>query len=255
MQIIYRISDGGYSKVKPAYVTKKNCFMHFLQVFKGYPITVIADNVCDETYSFLKSFISPIQIHRTSLNNAASFLYAVKFAMDNFPETEKVYFAEDDYVYTQNAPFIIFQGLDIADYTTGYDHPDKYINNGPNPLVAFGGEITRVVVSPDHHWKFTNSTCMTFATTVKLLKEDYPVYVKYCSSTHPHDFQMFTDLIQNRKRKLISALPAVSTHGETQWLASFVDWEFEMTKSLVMMKNQISAAEIHLALSSVNIKP
>lgn len=29
MKILYRISDGGYKKNKPSYVTKRDCFTHF----------------------------------------------------------------------------------------------------------------------------------------------------------------------------------------------------------------------------------
>ena len=153
---------------------------------------------------------------RTKLSNAGSFMYSVNFAINNFKDNDKVYFAEDDYVYTKDASNIIEEGLDIADYTTGYDHPDKYMNKnegGPNPFISSGGEVTRVIISKNHHWKLTNSTCMTFSTHVSTLKKDLPIYVKYCSTTHPYDFDMWCDLIRNNKRKLISSIPGVSTHG------------------------------------------
>ena len=57
MKIIYRISDGEHNKLKPYYVTKKNCFLHFMKVFEGYTIYVIADNVKDYTYSFLCKYL------------------------------------------------------------------------------------------------------------------------------------------------------------------------------------------------------
>jgi transaldolase len=40
------------------------------------------------------------------------------------------------------------EGLDISDYVSGYDHPDKYIDSdqgGDNPFIKDGGEITRVL--------------------------------------------------------------------------------------------------------------
>jgi hypothetical protein len=138
-----------------------------------------------------------------------------------FSDKDKVYFAEDDYIYTRNAPQIIEEGLSIAEYSSGYDHPDKYINysdGGPNPFISEGGELTS-------HWKNTNSCCMTFATTVKTLKRDYDVYMKYCSTTHPHDFEMFYEL--TKYSSLVSCIPSVSTHGENMWL---IDWEKEFEK-------------------------
>jgi hypothetical protein len=234
MKIIYRISDGGNPKLKPDYVTKKGCFLHFIKIFKGYDIYVVADNVSEETYNFLLSKIDCSKIVKTSLGNAKSFIYCIEFALNNFDETDKVYFAEDDYIYTKNAPRIIEEGLDISHYSSGYDHPDKYINHsegGPNPYISNGGEETRVLLTNSSHWKLTNSCCMTFATTIKTIKEDLEIYKKYCV-VHPLDFQMFSELIFYKKRKLVSAIPGVSTHGETKWLGKFIDWEKEVNSSL-----------------------
>jgi hypothetical protein len=54
MKVLYRFSDGGYNKIKPSYVSKRGCFLHFLQVFKNYDIYLFADNVKDETFQFFK---------------------------------------------------------------------------------------------------------------------------------------------------------------------------------------------------------
>jgi len=170
---------------------------------------------------------------QTSLGNARSFMFCVDFAIKTFKD--KVYFAEDDYVYTKNAPKLIEEGLDIAHYSSGYDHPDKYLNyseGGPNPFISNGGEETRVLVTKSCHWKLTNSCCMTFATTVRTISEDIEIFKKYCVQ-HPLDFQIFTELTRFKSRKLASCIPGVSTHGETAWLSKFVDWEKELSSSLL----------------------
>ena len=218
-------------KVKPQYVNPRNIFLHFLKVFAGYDIHVIADNINDDTYKFLCSHYNKDKIVRTFLSNSGAFLFAVNYAIKNFDASEYVYLAEDDYVYTKAAPRVIEEGLAIATYVSGYDHPDKYLNHnegGPNPFISEGGELTRVLLTNSSHWKLTNSCCMTFAAKVQTLKEDLDIYVKYCSRSPPNDFGMFCELIQQRGRKLVSALPSVSTHGETQWLAKLVDWEKEV---------------------------
>jgi len=227
MKILYRISDGGNKKNKPSYVTKRDCFIHFLKIFQGYDIYVFADNISAETYNFLVERISTDKIIQTSLNNGLSFMFAYQFALKHFNNEEKVYFAEDDYIYTENAPKIIEEGLDIADYSSGYDHPDKYINTnegGCNPFISNGGELTRVITTKSRHWKFTNSCCMTFASKVKTLKEDLLIFRKYCLTKSVFDFPIFSDL-RKKGRKLASCIPAVSTHGETEWLSKFIDWE------------------------------
>ena len=234
MKIIYRISDGGYNKIKPYYVTKKGIFQHFMKIFSEYDIYIVADNVSDETYNFLCSYIDSSKVFRTKLSNAGSFMYSVKLAINKFNDTTKVYFAEDDYIYTKNAPSIIEEGLDIGDYSSGYDHPDKYINHnegGPNPYIKDGGENTIVKISKNSHWKITNSCCMTFATRVITIKKDLDIYKKYCSGTHPHDFQIFIELKKYNNRNIVSCIPAVSTHGETANLSPFINWEQEFLQT------------------------
>jgi len=230
MKVIYRISDGGYNKIKPYYVTKRGIFLHFIKIFKNYDIYVVADNVSDETYTFLCEHIDSNKIMRTRLSNAGAFMFSVKFAIEKFNDNDKIYFAEDDYIYTKDAPKIIEEGLTIADYSSGYDHPDKYINHnegGPNPYISQGGEMTRVIISKSRHWKITNSFCMTFAVKLKTVKQDLDIYKKHCSTTHPYDFQMCLDLAQINGRRLISCIPGVSTHGETEQLSPFIDWSNE----------------------------
>ena len=110
-----------------------------------------------------------------------------------------------------------------ADYVTLYDHPDKYIN-GINPHVTDGGEETKVFLTDSCHWKFTNSTTMTFATTVKTLKDDIEIIRKWTLGTHPNDFEMFIEL-RNKGKSLVSPLPGYSTHGETAFLTPLINWE------------------------------
>jgi len=162
-------------------------------------------------------------------------MHCVDFALTKFTDNEKIYFAEDDYVYRKIAPTIIEEGLDLADYSSGYDHPDKYVNfseGGPNPFIEKGGEITRVVVSKNSHWKLTNSCCMTFATTLNVLKEDYEILKQFCCDKDPNDWCIFMNL-HEKKRSVISCIPAVSTHGEMQWISKFIDWDKEFIESLI----------------------
>lgn len=137
----------------------------------------------------------------------------------------------NDYLYTEDAADIIKEGLDISNYVSGYDHPDKYMNydeGGPNPYIKDGGELTRVVMTKNKHWKFTNSCCMTFATRVSTLEMDRDVYVKYCNGNNIADFGIFCELIQSRQRKLVSPIPSVSTHTETLFLARLINWEKQL---------------------------
>lgn len=223
-KVIYRISDPGPTTKLGK--TKCQIFHHFQRIFTDYEIHLIADNLKNETLSCLLKFKRVANVTHTNLYNSASFLFAVDYAIKNFRDDDKVYLAEDDYFYTLKAPLILGEGFGIADYVSGYDHPDKYVNgkNGGNPYVEDGGEMTRVVVTAHHHWKFTNSCCMTFGVLMKTMKEDLAIYKKYCAAPRPYDFAMFIALQKQNKRKIASPIPGVSTHGEAKFLTPFIDW-------------------------------
>ena len=109
-----------------------------------------------------------------------------------------------------------------------YDHPDKYMNADEeygNPKISFNSEITRLFKTKSIHWKFTNSTVMSFACTVKRLKEDYELLIKYSSNKSTDSFGLFTELIQTKRLSPISSVPGYSTHCEKAWLSPFINWE------------------------------
>ena len=145
--------------------------------------------------------------------------------MLDFNSNYSVYLVEDDYLHLKGARKVLLEGIKIADYVSLYDHPDKYLNanQGGNPFVQDGGEVTKVYRSESCHWKLTNSTTMTFASTADVLKRDKEILQKWTTGTYPEDFKMFIELREN-DRSLITPLPGYSTHGETQWLSPFIDW-------------------------------
>ena len=242
MYIFYRISDGFQKTVnsdsqvvqkeKPDYITKKNCFVNFLQNFSSQNIFIIADNVSEETFQWILSkFPYQSKIIRTNIGHGAgSFQVAVNNALRLNPE-DNVYFLEDDYLHLPKSDLIIQEGLEIGDYVTLYDHPDKYVNYGEkknkcvgNPYIQNNSEQTRVYLGTHCHWKETNSTTMTFATKVRTLQQDIDIIYKYTSGSFPHDFAMFQELIKSKGRKLISSIPGYCTHGETAYLTPLTDW-------------------------------
>ena len=233
VKVYYRLSDHGYQKVKPDYIDNEKCLNNFLRNFMEFKntdlvfsddITIIADNVGDETFDWLSS--KKINVERTQLGSGAqSFNYVLDKAVKLDDDTI-VYFIEDDYLHLPNSRKILIEGISLgADYVSLYDHPDKYINGnqGGNPFVEDGGEVTKVFRSESCHWKLTNSTTMTFASRVKTLKEDLGIMKTWTIGTYPDDFKMFLELRDNG-RTLITPLPGYSTHGETQWLSPFTDW-------------------------------
>ncbi len=226
MKVIYRISDAGYSKVKPNYITNENCLRNTATVFKDEVWTVIADNISSETDAMIQKYVSKSDIYYTSKGSGAqTFNLALDTAL-KYDDEEIVYFIENDYLHKPRSNKIIEEGIKLgASFVTLYDHPDKYLDpsRGGNPYCQGGAEDTRVYLTESSHWKITNSTTMTFAAKVKTLREVESILRKHTTGTYPRDFNMFLEL-REKNHILISSIPGYSTHGETAWLSPLTDW-------------------------------
>lgn len=225
MKFFYRISDKSYVKNKFPGITKKMCLKNFIFCFdwtfahqantRGSQTTIIADNCNFDTVDMCREFCP--NIVETNLGNAGSLIHAIKLALE-LPDDEIVYFIEDDYLHRENNILtrsidydldlrkVLEEGLEIADYVTLYDHPDKYAEE-----YNFG-EITKVLRTKLIHWKYTISTTMTFATKVGTLRKDLAVWEKYTAGDHPHDHEIFLELGVNRK--LAVTIPGLAYHTD-----------------------------------------
>lgn len=228
MKIIYRISDAGYNKVKPDYIDNQKCLQNFCNVFYDYinDIHIIADNCSDLTIDMIKKYIDPANIERVSVGHGAgTFNLALDKAL-KWEDDEIVYFVENDYLHKPGSPTILKEGFDLgASFVALYDHPDKYLDprSGGNPYCEGGAEDTRVYLTKSCHWKITNSTTMTLASKVSILKQTENIFKKHTSGTYPRDFDIFVELREN-EHLLITPIPGYATHGETAWLSPLTDW-------------------------------
>jgi len=230
MKVIYRISDGGYKKQKPDYITKIDCFENALKHFQDFYI-IQDGEIKDENVLFNMIRLAEkynVKSERKIVNvgnGAGTFNLALDYAL-TLDDNEIVYFLEDDYIHRFGAKEVLLDAFNLpVDYVTLYDHPDKYKNpqDGGNPHCEGLSEVSRVYCGKYSHYKTTNSTTMTFAAKVGTLREDEEILRKWTNATHPYDFEMFTELSQ-KGRKLVSSIPAFSTHGETQWLSPLYNW-------------------------------
>ena len=227
MKIIYRISDAGYNKVKPDYISNEACLANATKVFDDCEWSVIADNVSEETDLMICKYVRRSDVFYASVGHGAgTFNLALDEAL-KMSDNDTVYFIENDYLHLPDSRVIIEEGLELgASYVSLYDHPDKYLSpeKGGNPYCKGGAEDTRVYLTDSTHWKITNSTTMTFAAKVSTLREDEKILREFTSGKHPHDFQMFLKLRENNKL-LITPIPGYSTHGETAWLSPLINWK------------------------------
>jgi hypothetical protein len=236
LKIYYRISDGGYAKVKPSYINNETCLRNFIKEFGTETLTVIADNVSKVTLDMISKYVPIDQIVICDIRNGAgTFTLAYEKSLLEDDDTI-VYFVENDYLHKPGALNVLLEAFTIStDYVTLYDHPDKYMlrEEGGNKFCVDGAELTRVYATDSVHWKLTNSTTMTFAAKVHTLKDDESIIRKYTCGIHPdtgvvtghpYDFALFVEL-NSKGKALISPMPGYSTHGESRWLTKFIDWE------------------------------
>lgn len=226
MKVVYRISDAGYTKVKPEYINNEACLKNFVDVFGNQNLHIIADNCNRDTLQMITKYVHPNSIRTVSIGHGAgTFNLALDTALE-FDDETIIYFVENDYLHKPGSDKIIVEGLQLgASFVSLYDHPDKYLSpgEGGNPYCEGGAEDTRVYLTKSTHWKITNSTTMTFATTVKNLIRTESTLRKYTQGTYPKDFKMFLAL-REQGELLISSIPGYSTHGETNWLSPLTDW-------------------------------
>jgi len=254
--VYYRISDKGRPKEKLPNGDRFSCMQNAIKEFGAESMHVIADNCSPQTLDFIRSFTEQgITMEETSLGNSGSFMYMVdKIIQTNKPD-DFIYLLEDDYLHLPNSKKVLLEGLEIADYVTLYDHPDKYIldKNGGNPFNYKQLQKTKLHLTKSSHWRECNSTTMTFSCKVQTLIDDYKTWEKYTKYSTPQDFNAFCELTQdsvldflsfltrqkkktsfillcnqfkkNKIRKLISSIPAHATHTELLFLSPIIEWD------------------------------
>jgi hypothetical protein len=100
----------------------------------------------------------------------------------------------------------------------------KYIK-GVNPYCNEWGEVTRVFITNSSHWKFTNSTMMTFACKLGILQKYKDTIIKSIGEGEiPKDFDMWIKL-KEMGATLACPIPGAATHICKSGLYSpCVDW-------------------------------
>jgi len=239
MICIYRISNNSYIRPRLKNATKEHCFLNFIKniLLPQDVLHVLADNVNEELKSFLQNYLPPNgQIHEVNTgSNGGSFRLQLSM-VNSIADDEIVFMHEDDYLYRPHSEdsekfkknnYLIAEALQRSHYVSLYDHPDKYMLPNPGNLnrISFRGtHSTEVFLTSGIHWKYADSTTLTFAVKAKTLKEDMGVWIKYIQGNHPDDFQAFLDL-RGRGRTIATPIPGLSTHADPLYQSPFTNWE------------------------------
>ena len=156
-------------------------FQSFLKCVEGLRVKwfIILDGCPREFEDIFAKHVSPGDleiIHTDKIGNQATFNKQIEILLEQ-TAAELVYFAEDDYLYR---PCVFGKMIDFmndrrqqVDFITPYDHLDHY----EHPIHAKKHDETMI---GDVKWKTIVSTCLTFLTTKRVLKETRGVFDTYC---------------------------------------------------------------------------
>ncbi len=235
LHIFYRAFPDERMEVRPPFFSKKACLRNFIRAFhhtSDASFCMIFDGHPDDDFCRLVDPIGTIEV-LPCVGNSKSLWHAITKAMC-VPEDDPVYFAEDDYLHCPDALAQLLECFqDVScDYITLYDHPVRYMNDyslGSDwPLNENG-----IYISRSRHWRTVESTCMTFGTKARTLKEDISIFEQYVHRTQkPADRELFRHLQglgsykrDSPMRKLVGPIPSLATHCHLPWLAPLVNWE------------------------------
>ena len=253
--VLYRITSRINQKPRTDGFSKLDYLDNLFRSFSDYKIICIADNCDHETIDILRK--KPFyKFLTTSLGNAGSFNYLITKVLFLLDDDDLLYFAEDDYRYTEIASKVLAEGVQHFDYVTLYDHPDKYgiYPFNLNPLVPRGelSERTQIYKGALCLWRTTNSTTMSFGCYARTIKNDWYIWNFFSKiSAVPRDFYIWLVLtcpvrnffpykptigivlfvanflsIIKKPRKLGVPVPSASSHMEQQMLPDNYESDF-----------------------------
>jgi hypothetical protein len=231
-------SDVSINKSRPSWFDRENILRKMLNNFcrQKWPfdtIYIVYDSNRGEMKPYMKNIIEEFKdkIYKVIEINGGTEAKAFQLLLreiinetSNLEKSEKdetmIYIVEDDYVHMPNALDYIRDGLKISAYVSLYDHPDKY-------TILYQNLRSQLVLGGKSVWRTTPSTTNTFACTLKTLREDLDVHMKY-SDGHilcTRDHEKFIEL-GKKGRPIITPIPSRATHVENGVMAfSEEPWE------------------------------
>lgn len=215
-------SEASKEKHRPKGFDRADLFLKLVHSLHSKPhpsitLTVLLDKhendgphfVEEITQELLKWSHVPIEIVRKQCGSeAASFLAMLEYVRDSgWDAQDTVVFLEDDYAVSHDWISLLEEGLEISDYVSLYDHPDKYSN-------LYRSMRCLLFKQPQRHWRTTPSTTNSYAMKKQTLLRDMDIHVQYSTGVRvSRDHEKFLDL-WNGGRKLITCIPGAWSHEE-----------------------------------------
>ena len=221
IHIYYRHTSNNTSNpFRPQWFSYEKCFENLLKTIEGYDnihLTLAMDgkNVLDFTNHYKDKYTLFQTYHNSSLKSFKDLLDYVK----NQPmeENDLIYWLENDYLHIDgwvDKITTLFKTYSGLDYVSLYDHNDKYF------LPMYDDLVSKIIVTENHHWRTTPSTCGSYIITRKTFDEDYDVWLNAVG-----DHNTFLYLNETKNRFVFTPMPGLSTHCMETLMSPCIDWK------------------------------
>ena len=184
-----------------------DCFGHEGELASGG--TELASGGTEVHFAEAEAFQRGWKIQSVSRGSESrAFISLLNHIQDlRLPPDDIIVILEDDYKVAAGWEQATKEGLELADYLTLYDHPDKY-------QAQYSSLVSRLWKTQSCHWRSTPSTTNSFACRVKTLEEDIDTQRQFSSySDVTADHYRWLELWK-QGRVLISSIPAYWSHEE-----------------------------------------
>lgn len=206
------------SKNRPEWFNYENCFTNLLNTIQNcnVKLNVIFDG--EYNNNFIKKYEKYFTLYKINIGtDMGSFFETCKIIKEQtLDDDEIIYFLENDYLHDNDWVKKVNEIINNNEYKyiSLYDHLDKYIFEDYKDLKS------KILVTNNHHWRTTPSTCGSFLITKKLFDLDYDIL-----STHPDDHSKFIRLNKERNRIVLTPIPGLSTHCSYNLLSPTINWK------------------------------
>jgi hypothetical protein len=220
IHIYYRHTSNNIANpFRPQWFSYEKCFENLLKTIEGYDnihLTLAMDgkNVLDFTHKHKDKYILFQTYNNSSLKSFRDLMeYVKKQPMES---NDLIYWLENDYIHVDGwvdkltTLFETYLGLD---YISLYDHNDKYT------IAEYEDLVSKIIVTENHHWRTTPSTCGSYIITRKTFEEDYDVW-----STAVGDHNTFIDLNKLKNKFVFTPIPGLSTHCMEGLMSPAIEW-------------------------------
>lgn len=208
-------------KNRPEWFDFEDCFINFLDTIKEdsrVNIHLMMDGKVEDNFISKYREHYKLNEYKGGSNYKAiqkTYEYAFNLAK-SLSNNDIFYFLENDYLHQNNwvdKVFSLYKTYNGVSYTSLYDHFDKYIHPMYNSLTS------RVLVTKDHHWRSTPSTCGSFLVPKSIFVEDYDIHQNV-----EGDHNKWLFLGKEKQRSLFTPIPGLSTHCVNSLLSPTINW-------------------------------